>query len=100
MYRLLRSIKVKPATAMESIQIAQEIANYVNKNYPKVNVQVCIPIFSELQKIVWFADYESLTFIQELNLKIMADEKYMAIVLKLADKIIEGSGKDELFQSL
>lgn len=100
MYKLLRSIKIKPATAFESMQIAQEIAEYVNKKYPQSKVQVFIPVFSELQKIVWFSEAENLTVIEEISQKLMTDEGYLAIVMKLGDKVIEGSGKDELFRSL
>jgi hypothetical protein len=85
---------------MESTQIAQEIAAYINKNYPQTKVQVCTSVFSDLQKVVWFADYESLALIQDIGQKLMVDEKYLAIVMKMGDKVIEGSGKDELFQSL
>ena len=97
MYRLIRSVKLKPATALESIQIAQEIAEYVNKNYSQTKSQVYTPVFSELQKVFWFSDFENLSVIEEFGQKIMADEGYMSIVVKLADKIIEGSVKDELF---
>jgi hypothetical protein len=99
MFKLIRTVGIKPGPAMEAFLIAQEIAEYLNKNYA-TNVKVFMPVFSELSKIAWFSEYENLTVIEENGKKLRTDEKFLALVNKMANKVIEGSGKDELFQSL
>ena len=100
MYRLMRSAKIKAGAPMEVVLVAQEIADYVNEKYPEQNTRVYTPVFSELGKVIWFTEVENLASAEELQGKLRADSDYVAIVSKLAGKLIEGSGRDELFQSL
>jgi hypothetical protein len=99
MFKLMRTVMIKPGPAAESFQIAQGIAEYLNKKY-STNVKVFMPVFSNLPRIIWFSEYENLGIIEEIGQKLRADADYLTLVNKLADKVIEGSPEDELFQSL
>jgi hypothetical protein len=99
MFILIRSAGIKPGPTAEVFLIAQEIADYLNKKY-STKVKVFMPVFSNITRVIWFSEYENLTVIEEIGQKIRTDEGYFAVISKLADKVIEGSVKDELFQSL
>lgn len=97
MYRLIRSVSIKAGKNVEVRQVAQEIADYINKNYSQAKVQIGNQMFGDLAKIFWFGDIESLASLEELNQKLQMDQAYQGIVAKLADISIEGSAKDMLF---
>jgi len=97
MYRLIRSVGIKIGKNAEVTQVAQEIADYINKNNSQTKVQIGTQVFADLGRIFWFADYESLAALEGIMQKIQADEKYISLVLKLSDIVIEGSAKDMLF---
>ncbi|MEW6187559.1 MAG: hypothetical protein AB1585_17660 [Thermodesulfobacteriota bacterium] len=99
MYTLVRTIGLIPGPATEAFQVALEITEYLNKNY-STNLKVFIPIFTTLSKVAWIGNYENLSIIEEINRKLRTDQGYWALVAKMGEKVIEGSGKDELFQSL
>ena len=97
MYRLLRTGGIKAGKNVEAMQAAQKIAEHINKNYSQTKLQVATQVFGDLGKICWFGDFESLAAIEEMTQKLQADEAFMGFVAKLSNFMIDGSGKDELY---
>jgi len=97
MYRAILSAGIKAGKNAEVRQVAQEIADYLNKNHSQVKVQIGNQVFGKVGKISWFADYESLAVYEEMAQKLQMDEAYQGIIAKLADILIEGSGKVKMY---
>ena len=56
-----------------ALTIAKEITEYVNKNYPGLNVQVYREVVGEGGKIHWIADFEEQEEIDEFDQKSSTD---------------------------
>lgn len=100
MIRHQRSGRAKVGKAMEVIQFAKEVADFVNTKYAPVSVQVYSELFGELNTIYWQTDYDDLATLEDIHAKLMADRDYLAIVSKGSDIFIEGSLHDTLMKSV
>lgn len=96
MIRFQRSARAKGSTALEAVQFAKEVAEYINTKYAPVSVQVYSELFGDLNTIYWYVDYKDLATIESINAQLLADQGYWAILGKATDLFIEGSLHDTL----
>lgn len=100
MVRFHRLARTSAGKGPEATQWAKEIADYISANYSQTQVQAYAEQFGDFGTLHWTADFESLASVEEFLTQLQADEEYMAVALKGADLLIEGSVKDTLMTSL
>jgi hypothetical protein len=82
-----------------ALKFAKEVTEYVNKNYPGLNVQAYRDVMGEGGKIHWFADYKNQEEIDEMVQNISTDAGYNEI-LATAEGVFEEPVVDLLMQSI
>ncbi len=100
MFRFQRSARAKVGKALEAVQFAKEVAEYINTKYAPASVQAYTEQFGDINTIYWYVDYKDLATIEGINTQLLADQGYWAIVNKAADLFIEGSLHDTLMRSV
>ena len=71
-----------------ALKFAKEVTEYVNKNYPGLNVQVYREVVGEGGKIHWFVNFENQEEADEFSQKISTDAGYNEI-LATAEGVFE-----------
>jgi hypothetical protein len=99
MITLYRSASIAQGKTGSTLVFAKEIAAYI-KDKTGTDVQVAIPIGGNPNRIGWSGRYENLGALETMQMKLMADPKYMELVAKGADNFIAGSVHDEIWRSL
>ena len=100
MFRFQRSGRTKNGKLLEGVRFAKEVAEYINTKYGPGLIHVYTEAFGELNTIYWYADYENLATIESINMQLLADQGYWAIVNKGTEWFIEGSFHDTLMSSV
>lgn len=92
-----RSASIAPGKMMSAMAFAREIAAFVRET-SGIELKIGVPIGGNPNRIGWSAQYENLAALEERQLKLMSDPKYMEIVAKGADNFIAGSVRDEIWR--
>jgi uncharacterized alpha/beta hydrolase family protein len=103
MVRLMRSARIKHGgKAMEALAFAKEIANYSEKKYGQIKVDVCLDSFGATGTIRWFVDYDDLATFEKVQSQVLADPEYWKLIGKAAaaDLFIEGSAEDVMMRKI
>ncbi len=80
--------------AAEAVEFAGAIAAYIEANYAPV--QVGMEMAGQWGRIHWFSEPESAAQWEEINLKLLGDEEYQALIASAGDLFIAGETKDTL----
>jgi hypothetical protein len=100
MIRHQRTGLAKVGQAWEVIRFAKEIADFINKKYAPISVQVYSEVFGELNTIYWQTDYADLASLEEFHARLIADHDYQAIVAKGNDIFVDGTLHDKLLKAV
>ncbi len=93
MVRKARSGRAKTEKLWQAVQWAQELAEYIDKNYG-VPVAVYVDKFGEIGTIRWFFDQPNMEAVEKLDNQLMVDREYMRKVSQVGQLFIEGSFHD------
>lgn len=99
MYRFQRMARSSQGRFLEAAQWAKEVAEYISENFG-VTVTAYSEIFGDNGTLHWYADYESLAQLEQVNMKLNADQQYLNMLEKSVGMFIEGSVHDTLVRSL
>lgn len=82
------------ANTPKAMGFAMELTGYLNKTY-NINLRVGMEMFGGLN-LHWFYEVDSLEKITALNMKLMEDKSYWAMLEKGKEFWIDGSLKDSI----
>ena len=99
MYRFQRMARSSQGRFLEAAQWAKEVADYISKNYD-VTVTAYTESFGENGTLHWYADYDTLAHIEQVNMKLNADQQYQTMLEQSVGMFIEGSIRDTLVRSI
>ena len=95
MYRFMRKTTLKNgAYTPLAMGFATEVVGYLNKSYG-INLQCGMEMFDSCT-IHWHFDTDSLEKISDVNMKLMQDKGYWAMLDKVKDIWVNGSVKDSV----
>jgi len=98
MITLYRSASIAPGKTASTFAFAKEIATYI-KDKTGVEVSTAIPVGGNPNRIGWAARYDNLGALEAMQMKLMADPKYMELVAKGAENFIAGTVHDEIWRT-
>jgi hypothetical protein len=99
MFRLQTSGRAKNDKLPEAKQFAMEIADYINRKYQSVSVQVYSEIFEDFNNIYWYSDYKDLAAVRNFRVQLRSDQGYWALVFQGMDFFIERNFRETLMDS-
>lgn len=95
MFRFTRSAAVRTAAGLPvAMQFAQEVTTYVNKQHG-VAMRWGVESYGS-PRIHWHFDIDSVDKMQQMNVKLMQDREYGALLAKHQEIWLEGSLRDTL----
>ena len=100
MIRWQRSIRTKGGKAVEAVQWAKEVTDYVNSKQPNYKAQAFASQFGDVNMLVWHVDFEDLAALDKYGKFFNTDQGYLELVKKASDLFIEGSLYDSAFEDL
>jgi hypothetical protein len=93
MVRWMRTARAVGTKVPQAIQWAKEVAEYVNTKQGG-ELRVSVDAFGEYPTIRWFADVESLAFLEQRLGEIMVDQGYWQLIAKAEGLFVEGTIND------
>jgi hypothetical protein len=99
MIKFQRTGSIAPGKLSTAVAWAKEIAAYVKEKHG-VEVTVSMPVGGNPNRLCWAAFHENLGDFEALQLKLMADPKYLEIAVSGAENLIAGSLHDDIWRSI
>jgi hypothetical protein len=100
MIRWQRSIRSAGSKALEAVQWAKEVTDYVNGKQPNYKVQAFSSRFGDGNILVWQADFENLMDLDKYQHFFNTDQGYWGLIQKAVDLFMEGTQYDSVFETL
>jgi hypothetical protein len=75
------------------------VASYI-KAKSGLEVKIAMPVGGNPNRISWYVQYESLAVLEDTQVRLMQDQKYMEMIARAADNFIAGSVQDEIWRQL
>jgi hypothetical protein len=97
--RLHRTVQISAPRALEALQFAGEVAQYINANSSGMQVTAHVERFGK-QRVHFFADADDIAALERAQDALLADQDYLAIVAKGAELFIDGTLEDTVTVSL
>lgn len=94
MYKFNRSALIAQGKAPEAVEFAGKVAAYISEHH--VPVQVGMETAGQWGRIHWFSEPESAAHWEQVNLALLADEDYQALVASAGDLFVAGETHDIL----
>jgi hypothetical protein len=98
MISFVRTGAIAPGKAAAAFAFAQKIVEYWKNNYDR-EIELRRPIGGNPNRIAFVAHYKDLAEFDAVNLKSLADAKYLELLGAAGDLWIAGSLHDELWRS-
>jgi hypothetical protein len=92
-----RTASVGPGKAVPAMLFAREVAALI-KGKAGLEVKIGTPIGGNPNRIGWFVQYENLAILEDTQVKLMLDQKYMELIAKSAENFIAGSLHDDIWR--
>ena len=92
-----RTISIAPGKNVAAIGLAHQIAAYL-KTLLGTDVEVLTPIGGNPFRITWSSRYPNLAEFEVKQAKMVADQKYMQLVVSGLDNFVPGSVFDTLWR--
>ena len=92
-----RTISIAPGKNVAAIGLAHQIAAYL-KTLLGTDVEVLTPIGGNPFRITWSSRYPNLAEFEVKTAKMVADQKYMQLVVSGLDNFVPGSVFDTLWR--
>jgi hypothetical protein len=99
MINFYRSASIAPGKTTAAMSFAREAAAYI-KGKTGLEVRIGVPIGGNPNRIGWSVQYESLAALDDTQMKLMQDQKYLDLIAKSADNFIPGSVHDDIWRIL
>jgi hypothetical protein len=99
MIRFIRSASIAPGKFGDAMAFAKKVAAYLEKQ-TAVQMQVLVPVAGNPHRVAWSAEYPSLAAMEELNGKLMADQKYAKLLSTGKELFIAGSLNDTIWRTV
>ena len=99
MIRFIRTASIAPGKFPEAMAFAKEITEHLKKQHG-LKLEVMMPIGGNPQRLAWRAEYESLAAFEQMQTKIVADQKYWEMITKGGTAFIAGSLNDSIWRTV
>ena len=99
MIRFVRTASIAPGKLGDALAFAKQIAEFVGKNFG-VQLEIMMPVGGNPNRVAWRAEYASLATMEEMQMKMLADPKYLEMVSKGAANFIPGSVNDVIWRTV
>ncbi|MES2150726.1 MAG: hypothetical protein V4508_13160 [Pseudomonadota bacterium] len=99
MINFVRTACIVPGKLGEAIHFAKEINEHFARTYD-IKLTVQMPVAGNPHRISWLGSYPTLAALEEVQLKLVADQKFAAIVAAGANNFIAGSINDDIWRTL
>ena len=100
MIRYMRSARSIHGRGGEAIKWATEVTEYLNAQYPEVQLSIFTSRFGPMNNIYWYADAEDLTALDQWQKQIGADRGYRELRRKAVDLFAQDSVQDMVLSSV
>ena len=94
-----RTASIAPGKAGAAAAFAHQVAAYL-KSSLGIDVEVLMPVGGNPYRITWSSRYQSLGELEEKNLKMLADQKYIQLLTVGNDIFIAGSAFDTIWRAI
>jgi hypothetical protein len=99
MINFVRTANIVPGKVADALLFAKEINEHFVKTYD-IKLTVQMPVAGNPHRIAWQSSYANLSALEELQLKLLADQKFAGIVAAGANNFIAGSIHDDIWRTL
>jgi hypothetical protein len=100
MYHVTRTATLKSFAVMPKVMgWSKEMVDYINKEYPGFDLKFGSEMFGE-GRVHWMWQADSLAKLEEVNMKLMQDEKYWGFVETGKDFWLDGSLQDRMIMTM
>jgi hypothetical protein len=99
MIRFVRTANIAPGKLGDALAFAKQVAEFVGKNFG-VHLEIMMPVGGNPNRVAWRAEYASLAAMEEMQMKMLADPKYLEMVSKGAANFIPGSVNDVIWRTM
>ena len=98
MFTQLRSVNVSARNLVGALAFSREVCEYM-KSKVGIDTKIAMPFGGNPNRIFFITDYESLAACEQVWRKLLADPKYMELMVKTSDHFVVGSASDEFWQT-
>ena len=98
----VRKADIHDGKVQEAFSWASKVANYVNKKFEGVNVQVVRNVGGPVNQLRWVSTYESLASFEKMSKTIEADDGYQTLLAEIRQQVafIGTSVVDSLYETV
>lgn len=98
----VRTANIHDGKIQEAFSWAAKAANYINKKFEGVNVQVARNVGGPIYQVHWVATYQSLASFEKLGKQIESDEGYQGLLAEIRQQaaFIGTSVVDSLYETV
>lgn len=95
----IRTVGIAPGKNASMLAFSNEIVAYIKDAY-QLPVEVLLPIGGNPQRIGWTTRHKDLAEYDNLNVRLIGDQKYWEIVNRYVDSFVPGSVDDAIWRTL
>ena len=100
MIRYMRFARSIHGRGGEAITWSKEVTDYINTQFPEVQLSIFTSRFGSMNNIYWYADVEDLTTLDRWQKQIAADRGYRELRRKAVDLFVQDSVQDVVLSSI